>query len=364
MTAPTTVTPEELQRFVSRLLEALPTPTDVADEVAEHLVGANLVGHDSHGVIRAPQYMEMAAAGTLVPGARPRLEDDRGAIATVSGERGFGQLAGRYAIDEGIWRAREHGVAAVALRRCTHLGRLGAYMERAADAGCVAICCVGGFGAGHMAVPYGGAGHAYGANPIAAGFPTPDGDPVLLDFATTRIAGGKVLVAAAAGTQLPAGCIVDAQGRPTTDPHAFLAGGALLPFGEHKGYGLAVLAELLGQALTGADATAPDGVDDPVFGRTGGLFLVVDAGAFRDAEQTVAAAGRLVRRLREIPPAPGFDRVRTPGEPEAATRADRRARGIDLPEETWAELRAAAARAALPDDVLPPLLRTEEIDDA
>ena len=337
----------------SRIFQAVGALPDAAAIVARSLVEANLAGHDSHGVIRIPEYVERARAGTIRPAARPSLTMDRRATALVSGNWGFGQVAGIFAIDQGVARAKEHGVAAVGLIRCNHLGRLGEYMERASVAGCVALAWVGGLGGAHQAVPYGGAEPAYGTNPIAAAFPAGPAGPVVVDFATTAIAGGKVMVADAAGELLAPGCIVDRHGRPTTDPQDFLGGGALLPFGGHKGYALAVLAELLGQALTGAAQAGDEGGGGPPFRRAGALFVVLHAGLFCAEEKVEDVAVATVERIRAVRPAPGFERVLVPGEPEALVRKGRQADGIPLPLETWHKITAAATSVHAPLDDIP-----------
>lgn len=340
----------ELTALTSRIFAAAGAPEDVADAVAEELVGANLAGHDSHGVIRVTEYLAAIAAGRIAPAARPRIVDERGATAMVSGEWGFGQVSGRVAADLAADLAEAHGVAAVALVRCNHLGRLGSWMERIAGRGCVGMMWVGGIGGPHQAVPYGGARSAYGANPLAAGFPTGAGD-VVVDFATTAVAGGKVLVAHDRGEHLPPGSIVDALGKPTTDPQAFVDGGALLPFGGHKGYALAVLVELLGQALTGADATGDETTDGP-FARSGALLVAIDAGAFRPRAESVKRAGEIAARIRATPPAPGFDGVKLPGDPEVEARQARLGAGIRVPTKTWRGILEAAERLGVPSEPL------------
>ncbi len=165
------------------------------------------------------------------------------------------------------------------------------------------------------------------------------------------MAAGKIMAARAAHTPLAPGCIVDGQGQPTTDPEQYHNGGALLPFAAHKGYGLSVMAELLGQALTGADRLSETGSGD--HRRSGALFWAIDLGIFRPAGEARAAARRIVDRLRAVPPAPGVDRVRTPGEPEAQTRRVRAARGIELPGDTWQAIAAAARQAGLSPADLP-----------
>jgi hydroxycarboxylate dehydrogenase B len=339
----------DLQDLGVRVFRAVGVPDDIAQIVSSALVDANLSGHDSHGVIRIPEYVEGIRRGNVRPAERPRVLSHRAATALVSGEWGFGQPAGIVATDEAVARARQYGIGAVAVVRCNHLGRIGAYVERAAAAGCAAVIWVGGFGR-WRAVPYGGRRPALGTNPLAAGFPLRGEEPVVVDMATTAVAVGKIMVAQAAKKDLPPGSIVDSQGRPTTDPTDFFQGGALLPFGAHKGYSLAVLNELLGQALTGADAHGGDGGGGgggEVFRHSGALFSAIDVGAFRPAEETTAAAERIAVRLRSIPPAAGFERVYTPGEPEARTRRERAHAGIELPWETWRAVVATAESVGL-----------------
>ncbi len=349
-----TFEPAALRRLAAQIFEAAGTPADVAELVADALVDANLAGHDSHGVQQILRYVPRIRNGELRPAERPKFLVDRGATALLSGEWGFGQAAGRMAIDSAIERARVHGVSAIGLVRISHLGRMGDYPERAARAGCIAHTWAGGFGGEFKAAPFGGAGRLFGTNPLSAGFPIPDSDPIVVDFATTAVAGGKVLLARASGTQLPPGSIVDRDGRPSIDPADYDAGGSMLPFGGHKGYALAVLVELLGTALTGSDRFADEGPGGETLGRSGALFVVLDAGVFRPAEETLAAAERVVERIRAIPPAPGFDRVMTPGEPESSARSARLAGGIKVPAETWTRIGAIAESLGVSLDAAQP----------
>jgi len=345
--------PDALRNLGEQIFAAVGAPDDISRIVATSLVAANLAGHDSHGVLRIPQYVNQVREKGLDPAARPRVLSARQATALVSGELGFGQPAGLLATDEAVRLAREYGVAAVGLVRINHLGRVGEYVEQAAAAGCAAMVWLGGLKA--VAVPYGGSRRALGTNPLAFGVPVLGEDPAVLDFATTAVAAGKIMAARAAKKPLPPGSIVDAHGQPATDPEAFLNGGALLPFGGHKGYALAVLIELLGQALTGAEQYGGDANDER---RSGALFCAIDTAAFRPAGETAAAARRVVDRLRSNPPAQGVERVRTPGEPEAQARLARAA-GIDLPEETWRSItETAAAAGCSPRDLPEPVAVT------
>jgi LDH2 family malate/lactate/ureidoglycolate dehydrogenase len=333
--------PAYLRGVGRRIFEAAGAPPDIAEHVADHLVAANLAGHDSHGVIRIPWYLDHVRRGWIRPGARPRLLHDRPAAALVSGEWGFGHPAAVVAMDAACERARRSGLGAAGVLRTTHLGRLGTYTERAAAAGLVGMLWLGGLGAARAAVPYGGRSGIYGTNPMSFAFPGGSAGTLLLDYATTAIAGGKVMVARDTGVPLPEGYVVDREGRPSTDPNDFLEGGALLPFGGHKGYALAFFAQLLGQALVGGDTTAGEGRDDGPFGRAGAFFLAVDPGLFRPAEEAIAVAERFASEARSVPPAPGFERVLAPGDPEAWARRER-ARAIPLPEQTWSDIAAAA----------------------
>ena len=348
---------DALTALGARIFAALGAPDDIAQLVAASLIDANLTGHDSHGALRIPQYAQRIRDGLVRPAARPRVIGGRRATGTVSGEWGFGQLAGRLATDEAVRRAREFGVGAVGAVRCNHLGRMGEYMERASEQGYVALVWVGGLGQ-RAAVPHGGIRPTLGTNPIAVGFPVEGDHPVVVDFATTAVAAGKLMVARAAHKPLPPGSIVDRDGRPSIDVEDYYAGGALLPAAAHKGFGLSVAAELLGQALTGADATrdAPGG--EPVHNNSGALFLAIDPAVMRPAEDAKTQARRIVDRIRAVPPAPGIDRVRTPGQPEAEARRERSAAGIEVPEDTWRAIAECARAAGIADEDLPSPIAT------
>jgi len=344
--------PQPLLDLGRRIFEAVGAPAETAQLVASALVEADLMGHDSHGVIRIPDYVKRARNGQVHPAARPRVVSAHGGTALVSGDWAFGQATGTLAIDEAVRRAREYGVGAAAAVRCTHLGRMGAYVERAAAADCAAMVWVGGLGQ-RPAVPHGGSRPALGTNPVAVGFPVAGEHPAVMDFATTSVAAGKVMVALAAGRGLPPDVIVDRQGRPTSDPRDFVREGGLLPFGGHKGYAMSVMAELLGQALTGADHPAGGEPGEEIVRRSGALFLAIHVGAFRPVDEAKAASRSVVSRLRSVPPASGVESVMTPGEPEARTRRMRQATGIEIPSQTWQAITTAWESVGLPKDDLP-----------
>ena len=326
--------PAYLRDLGRRIFEAAGTPTDIAEHVANHLVDSNLAGHDSHGVIRIPWYVTQVQDGSVRPAARPRIVEDRPAAALISGEWGFGHPAATAAVDAACERAERSRLGAAGLVRSTHIGRLGTYMERAAARGLVGMMWLGGLSASRAAVPYGATRGIYGTNPMSFAFPAGAGGTLLLDYATTAIAGGKVMVASDKGLPVPEGTVVDREGRPSTDPDALLDGGALLPFGGHKGYALAFFAQILGQALTGGDTTTGEGRDGGPFGRSGAFFLAIDPGLFRPAGDAIAAAAGFAEQIRQLPPAPGFERVMAPGDPEARSRLARE-EAIPLPDQTW-----------------------------
>jgi uncharacterized oxidoreductase len=309
----------------SDLLAALGTPRAAAEVVARSLAGANLCGHDSHGLVRLPWYAEFVADGRARPNAVPEVVRHRGAVAVVDGNRCWGQLAGGLAVEVAAKAAREHGVGAVTVRRANHLGRLGEYCENLAEDGLAAVCWAN---ADPAVAPFGGRDRMLGTNPFAAAVPG-DGrePPVIVDFATSAVAEGKLRLERMAGRAVPSGLIQDARGRPSNDPEDYYAGGALLPFGQHKGFGLALMVELLGGGLSGNHV----GFLPEYEWGNGFLLLALDPGAFADPGAFREEMARACARLRSSPPADGVEQVLLPGDIEAAVRKRRLAQGIPIP---------------------------------
>lgn len=335
--------PTTLVELSQKIFEAVGSPSDIAQRVTTALVDANLCGHDSHGVIRIPSYVDAVREGHVVPDARPSISRQTGVTALVDGHWTFGQVSAAYATEVAIEKAKVSGVSMVGIVRCNHIGRLGEYATMASDAGIVLMVMAGGFGGrGVSAVPYGGSKPLFGTNPIAVGIPAGVQPDVLVDFATTAVAAGKIEVARAKKAPLPPGSIVDRDGRPTTDPEDYYRGGALLPFGGHKGYALSVMVEFLGRVMTGADSYAEGVRGGPVYGHSGTLLLAMDPSVFVDPEQYAAAADETLARLKAVPPAPGSSGVMIPGEPEARSRAERLKNGIPLADETWERILSTA----------------------
>lgn len=325
-------------------------PADIASEVARHLVGANLAGHDSHGVMRLAQYKSEADNGALRPQVRPEVLRESGACALVDAGRGFGHFATATAMDWCLDRASRTGIAAAAVRHSTHIGRLGDYAERAAARGMIGITTVGiaGPGAGVMA-PFGGRGRFLGTNPWAIGVPSPGRAPFVMDFATTTVAEGKVRVARARGAQVAEGILLDSDGEPSTDPEKLYAGGTITPLGGglagHKGYGLSFAAALVGAlAMVGDDdaSNAGNTVGGP--GWIAGAFTIaIDPDKFGGRDAYAAMARRVLDGADGMAPRPGVERVLVPGEPEAISRERRLREGVSIAEATWAELAGASA---------------------
>ncbi|GAA5066102.1 LDH2 family malate/lactate/ureidoglycolate dehydrogenase [Thermocatellispora tengchongensis] len=338
---------DRLGRIVRSILGAAGASVEAGRIVAGSLVEANLVGHDSHGVRRLGPYLDAVAAGVIVPAARPEEVRTAGASAVVSGNRGFGQPAARLAVEVASRLAAHHGTATVAIRECNHIGRLGEYAAALAEAGMIGIVLGN---ADPMVAPYGGRERRLGTNPLAWAAPRAEGEaPVLMDWSTAALAEGKVAVALARGEPVPEGAVVDRDGRPTTDPADLYRGGALLPFGGHKGYGLSVLIELAGGLLAGAGVSCLPGYG----GGFGTVVLAVDIAAFLPLSRFREQAEELCRALRDTPPAAGFDRVLVPGEIEARTRRERLRDGVPLTEAEWRELRELAARTGAGEPVPP-----------
>jgi LDH2 family malate/lactate/ureidoglycolate dehydrogenase len=325
-----------LQRATAAIFRAAGASEGHAAQVADVLVDNHLAGHDSHGILRIPEYLQSIVDGEIVVGASPQVLEETSTTALVTGNWALGQVTGKFAVDLAIVKAKRERVAAVSVVQAAHTGRLAAFTDRAAEQGVMMFMAIGTVDR-PMTAPFGGAAAVLGTNPVAFSVPNPGGAPVTLDIATSAIAAGKVKVAKAKHQQLPPDSILDRAGRPTTDPQAFFDGGFLLPFGAHKGYALAVIAELLSGPMTGADAYPG------VMARSGIFIFAIDVGVFRPAADYAKAMETTLGRIKAVPPAPGFDEVMLPGEPEARLRVVRERDGIPIPEDTWKAVCAAGA---------------------
>lgn len=329
-----------LHSLTRRLFEAAGAPSATAAEVAEILVNANLAGHDSHGVLRAPAYLRQIEDGQLNPAAEPEVVRDGGNTLVLNGHHGFGHYTAKRAIMLAIERARSTNVCCVSFTQVGHIGRLGEYAEIAARNGCVGLIMVGGGSARSMrrVVPFGGGAGAgfLGTNPIAIGAPTGDDTPFVLDYATSVLAEGKVQVARSKGVDMPPGVILDKAGNASVNPHDFYDGGYLLPFGQYKGYALS-LAMCLFAGLGGNFSVEDQGM--------GGSFIqVINIDAFLplvDYQRNVRA---FLNGIKSAPTAAGVEEILAPGDFEARNRRQRLAEGIPVPSTIVDQLNEAAVK--------------------
>jgi uncharacterized oxidoreductase len=332
---------DELTRITADIFAAAGAPRDHAETVAVALVGANAAGHDSHGVIRIPQYLDWVNKGDLDPAATMSIERETPILAVANGNWGFGQIVGVQAMEVGIDKVRVSGLASVALKNANHLGRIGDYATMAAREGFISMIFINAHGGGRLVAPWGGLERRLSANPLAVGIPRGDADPIILDMSTCVVAEGKVRVAKHKGDSLPEGCIIDSEGNPSVDPNDFYGPpqGALLPIGKHKGYGLGIIVDILAGAVTSAGCTNPD-ID-----RIGnGTFMIlIDPVQFTAREDFEAETSRFVEYVKSARLAPGVEEILMPGDPETLTTRQRSRDGIDVPEETWAQIRRAVA---------------------
>ena len=332
--------PMALADYTSRIFQAADAPKVTADLVGQSLVSANLAGHDSHGVIRIMQYLRQIDEDEIRPRATPEVERETPVMSLFNGHRCFGQLAAKVAIENGIDKARGNAVAAVGLKQSGHVGRLGEWVELAAGAGLIALAYANGGRSGGLVAPFGGAERRMGTNPIAVAIPLQDRPALLLDFATSAVAEGKVRVALNSGKPIPEGWVLDRQGRQTRDPADLYNDGMLLPAAGHKGYSLALLADFLGGILTGSGGPSLPGT---VLGN-GVLFVLLNIDAFRPLAEFFADGAQVADRIKSTRAAPGFGEVLLPGEPEARSAEARRENGVPLDDTTWEQIVEAAQK--------------------
>jgi uncharacterized oxidoreductase len=338
---------DALRAFITDIFEATGAPRAEAAIVGEHLVEANLMGHDSHGIVRTLGYVNQTKTGALVPAAPVEVSGGRGGAAVVDVHWNFGQVGATRAMEVAIERAREFGLGAAVCRNCGHIGRVGAYGELAAAAGMIGMACVNNPGTEGLVAPFGGAKGRMGTNPWSVVIPTTDPTrPFVLDFATSVAAEGKVRVARNKGVEMPPDYLIDSAGRPTRNPADLYlneAGerGALLPFGGpvgYKAYGLAMAVEALSGALSGS-GTAGSGK----LGGNGVFMLAMDVSAFIDRGEFDGSFSGLVEHVTQPPYREGYEEILTAGDPERRRMAQRLADGIDVDEETWRQVCEAGA---------------------
>ena len=356
--ATTTIPVATLTGFVADIFTAAGCAAEEGACIATHLIGANLAGHDSHGVVRVPNYVKWLGEGHVRPGQTLTVVRETATHAVVDGNYGFGQRIGELAVDLGIAKAQAAGLAVIALRHSGHIGRIGDWAERAAAAGLVSIHFVN-VAMGELVAPFGGVDRRFSTNPVCIGAPMADGPPMILDFATSLVAEGKVQVASYGGKPLPPGALITPEGELSSSPETLfgpLAGneprsaangtGALRAFGEHKGSGLAVMCELLAGCLTGGETSGP--IPGGRRGRisNGMLSIYLQPHSF-GAEHFREAAAEYAAYVKASRPATPGGEVLVPGEPELRTRAARMRDGVPLATASWEAIVATGAQVGV-----------------
>ena len=346
-----TIPAQELRAQCARIFVATGSSAEEAEKVAANLVMANLSGHDSHGVGMLPRYVDAVLEGGLTPNAKVKTVLDAGALLSLNGQHGYGQVVGEQAMLLGMARAKEQGSCILALAESHHLGRIGHFAEMAVAQGLVSLHFVNVMTRAVVA-PWGGTDGRFGTNPCCIGVPLKGQPPFVLDFATSRVAQGKMRVAHNQGKSVQPGLLIDEHGQPTTNPGVVVVPqangffGALMPFGEHKGYGMAVACELLGGALTGGGTwhkQAP--VGRAVYNSM--LTILIDPAKLGTQEALETEAPAFAEWLRQSPPADGLQAVQIAGEPERRARVERERDGIEIDASTWEEIMGAAAKVGL-----------------
>ncbi|WP_218004621.1 Ldh family oxidoreductase [Microtetraspora niveoalba] len=338
-----------LRDAVGAVFAAAGFSAGAARDVAEALVEADMRGVASHGTMLVPMYVDRVRAGSVSRREQADVVVDKGAVAVLDAGHALGQLTGDQAMALAVRKARDFGVGAVTVRRAFHFGGAFRYVEAAAREGCVGIAAAN---TRPLMPAIGGARPVVGNNPLAVGVPVADGAPMVLDMALSEAALGKIRLAGQEGREIPPTWATDAEGRPTTDPAAAIAG-MLLPAAGHKGFGLALVVDVLTGVLSGgAFGQGVRGLyaDTSVPNDCAHFFLALDVAAFGDPDEFAGRLARLTGEVTGSPTAPGVDRVLLPGQIEAERRAAALAGGVPIGASVLDALRRTAADvgAALP----------------
>jgi uncharacterized oxidoreductase len=327
------------------MLQAAGLPADQAAIAIDHLVESNLVGHDSHGVIRIPDYVRSLQRGDLRPVGNQRVVRETPASLVIDANRSFGIVLAYEAMRQAVERARHHTFGGVAVHRSGHIGRLGAFPPIAAEQDCVGVIMLN--GGARFTAPFGGVARRLPPNPIAISVPVEGAPPLMLDITTSIAAGGKVDVLRARGLPVPADWLVDAEGKPVTDPDRFRNGDvAMLPFGGpvgYKGYGLAMMIDAIAGGLSWAGCSA----DNPTRGASGYFAFAIKIDSFVDPAEFKRETRILVDWVKSSPTMPGHRQIYVPGEIEDENRRRREREGIVIEESTWQAIAETAAGLGL-----------------
>jgi len=332
-------TAQQLNRVGIAIFEGAGVPESEAKQVMDLLVESNLVGHDSHGVIRIPAYVQGILRGIIKPRGKIQVVKETPTTAVVNGNWGLGQVVAKRTMEIAIAKAEEHDVGIVVTFNCGHIGRMADYAIMAVGHDMIGYCAVN---SNPQVVPFGGIQRLFNQSPLGWAIPADEEPPFVLDISTSVSAGGKIAVARAKGERLPPGYIIDKDGNPTTDPEDYYRGGAGLPFGGpvgYKGTGLAMVVDITAGILSGRGAAYLGG------SRGQGVFqMALKISAFRDIGEFKREMDNLVRAVRNSRPAPSSKEVLVPGDLERRTKQTRLERGIEIPQATWEEIERTAKR--------------------
>jgi len=351
------LTADQLKSIGFSIFNAMGVSSEESKRVSESLVNSNLVGHDSHGVIRIPQYVKLIENGNIIPGAKMEIEKETPSTAVLNGNWGFGQVLGKQAMEIAIKKAKSKSVSTVTMRQSNHIARLGEYPAIAVENDMIGVTMVNNHGAAQYMPPWGGIARRLSPNPLSVGVPSSKHPHVVLDLTTAVVAEGKVRIQLNRGEKMPEGWVIDSEGNPTTDPKDLYGPpqGAILPFGGivgHKGFGLSFMVDVLSGALSGAGCSSADA---PRFGNA--VFItVINVSDFIDIDEFKSHVDGLINYIKTSPKMKGVDKLYYPGEIEANQREKRLKDGIYVEDETWNQIVDAAKNLGIDtskDDLKP-----------
>ncbi|MFN8371286.1 MAG: Ldh family oxidoreductase [Anaerolineae bacterium] len=334
---------DQLVAIGTTLFDAVGSPHEESQWVAETLVRASLMGHDSHGIVRFTQYANQVRLREVYPGAAVTVERETATTAVINANLTWGQVAARQAVLMAIEKASQHMLGIVAVKNCPHVGRLGEYVEMAAARDMIGLAVVNSHGGGGVVAPWGGIDGRFTPNPMAFAAPSGLDFPVLMDITMSSVPEGKVRVARHRGESLPPDCLLDANGNPTNDPNVFYGPpiGSILPLGGvmgHKGYALTVMTEVLAGALSEAGTSSEK---TPTKGN-GLYFQAINISAFTTLEEFTARIREMAANVKTSRLRPGVQEILLPGEPEYRTAQRRQQDGIVVEDSMWAEIQTLA----------------------
>lgn len=341
---------DRLQSIAARLLRGAGAGEEEAAIVARHSIAANLAGHDSHGIIKIPTYIERIRVGHIVPGAPFEIVRETATTTVINGNWGFGYVVSERAMEITIAKAQENNVAAATVYAQSHVGRVADYPIMATKAGMIGLMTADSGRTKKNVVPFGGRETRLGTNPICIAVPSDLDGPMFIDISTAAAAAGKLEVAASRGESVPQGWLIDKDGNPSTDPKDLAKGGAMLPLGGpegHKGYGLSAMVEILSGILPGLGF----GVDPSGKHNDGCFMAAFKVDAFRPLDVFKSEVTEFAAFLKSTPAAAGFDQVYYPGEIEHLRARKTLADGIFVEDATWAKLKELAEQFGLADRI-------------